>query len=180
MQVTGLKELQAALRNVTPVVEGRIMGGAINAGIAVFRDDARQRVESPKLRKGIKVRAVKARRGSIIREVYIDRKSGAYYATWLEFGTASFYTGKGRTVGGPYNIPKSAQKKMLSFDGKVRKSVRHPGIKPQPYMRPAFDANGAKAVERMKAYIRIRLPMELGKTTKTRITRQMIDLEEST
>jgi len=61
------------------------------------------------------------------------------YGPYQEFGTGS----KGEFPGSPYEIkPKTPGGKLVfkTKDGRtvVTRRVIHPGVKPQPYMRPAF------------------------------------------
>jgi HK97 gp10 family phage protein len=169
VQITGLAELHKQLQTLPARIERNVMAGAINQGINVFRDAARKNVDSKDIRKAIRSRTVKGKPGEILREVYIK---DAFYAKFLEFGTASFYTGKGKTVGGPYEIkPKSS---ALKIGDDYFASAVHPGVKPRPFMRPAFDVNANRALEAVKTYIRIRLPMELGMTERRTVTARMV------
>lgn len=169
VQITGLAELHKQLQTLPARIERNVMAGAINQGVNIFRDAARKNVDSKEIRKAIRSRTVKGRPGQILREVYIK---DVFYAKFLEFGTASYYSGKGKTVGGPYEIkPKG---KALKVGDNYFASAVHPGVKPQPFMRPAFDANMNRALEAVKTYIKIRLPMELGITERRTVTSAMV------
>ena len=87
----------------------------------------------------------------------------AWYAHLIEFGTGSFYAGHGTTSKKqPYEIrPKN--RKSLFFAGVMRDVIIHPGIKPQSFMRSAFDVNSDRAVLAFADYIRVRLPKEINK-----------------
>lgn len=181
VQVSGLAELKKALEGLPAKIEGNVMRGALRAGANVFRDAARNAApeDTGALRKSIRVasRRQKRRTGW----VNIDVKAGnkeAWYANQIEFGTASFYTGHGKSVGKPYIIrAKNADGEEVSLKGKrsalrfgntFASSVTHPGIKPQPFMRPTFDssANQMAAIEATATYIRRRLPKEIVKAGK--------------
>ena len=88
--------------------------------------------------------------------------SKAYYAHWIEYGTATYYSGNGRTVGKPYEItPKVAG--SLFLGGLLRESVVHPGIQPKPFMRPAVDENYNESIAKIVAYMQKRIPKEMKK-----------------
>lgn len=59
----------------------------------------------------------------------------AYYARWVEFGTA------------PHDI-KGAMRKAVAFDGWVRDVIHHPGARKNPFMRRAADGGYADALAR--------------------------------
>lgn len=177
-QVTGLKELSQALQQMPARIERNIMAGAITAGIRVILAETKIRAPENKIKQALSIRQKKAGRGQIIREIYIKQRKGmdTFYAKFFEFGTASYYTGKGRTVGKPYMIPKKKKSKVLKIGSNfVRKKVMHPGVKPRPFLRPALDIKSAEAVRTVASYIRLRLPMETGQAARGRITRRMIE-----
>ena len=175
-EITGLKELQAAMQQLPARIERNIMSGAIAAGTRVVLAETKVRAPDPNIKAALASRQKKARKGEIIREIYLKQKKGrdTFYAKFFEFGTASYYTGKGRSVRKPYKIPKKPGK-VLSIGGNlVSKQIIHPGIKPQPFLRPALDIKSQEAIRTMAAYIRLRLPMETGQVAKGRISRTMI------
>jgi HK97 gp10 family phage protein len=83
------------------------------------------------------------------RELKSGTRPGAYYAHMVEFG---HYTRGSKKVGG---TKKSRRERQLSF-GQVR------WIAPQPFMRPAFDANQQAALDAMQQYIANNLPAAVG------------------
>jgi HK97 gp10 family phage protein len=97
----------------------------------------------------------------------------AYYAHMVEFGTASFYTGKGKTVGKPYiikakdstgtELSTGNKRRALKIGATMVNQVTHPGIRPRPFMRPAFDQSKDQALKVMADYIKTRIPKELKK-----------------
>jgi len=174
-QINGLKELNKALQELPARIERNVMAGAIAAGTRVVLAETKAKAPDAKIKTRLTSKQKKGRPGEIIREIYIKEKEpyDAFYAKFFEFGTASYYTGKGRTVGGPYQIPK--KRGHFVVNGQIIKgSFMHPGIKPQPFLRPALDLKSEEAIRTMAAYIRIRLPMETGEAAKGRISRKMI------
>ena len=167
--VQGLKELHAMLQQLPVRIERNIMRGAIRAGANVFRDAARQAapVDDGDLKRSIKTSSSKVTKGKVTVNVGTD----LYYARMVEFGTASYYTGKGKSVGGPYKIPKRLKsgkigkrtKKALKFGSVIVNSVTHPGIRPKAFMRPAFDNSSNAAVAKFAEYVAARLDKEVRK-----------------
>lgn len=170
VNVAGLKELNDMLQQLPVRVEKNIMRTAIGAASRVVRDRAKELapVDSGQLRKSIRSGSTRVRAGS----AQVTVSAGAWYARFLEFGTASFYTGDGKTVGKPYKIPKrsrtgkvSRNKKALAFSGGgvVVNNVTHPGVRPKPFMRPAFDQATAPAIEAFRQHVIARLAKEVAK-----------------
>lgn len=174
-QISGLKELQKALQELPARIERNVMAGAVAAGTRVVLAETKAKAPDQKIKTRLTSKQKKGRPGEIIREIYIKEKEpfDTFYAKFFEFGTASYYTGKGRTVGGPYQIPK--KRGYFVVNGKIIKgAIQHPGVKPQPFLRPALDLKAEEAVRTMAAYIKLRLPMETGEAAKGRISRRMI------
>ena len=98
-----------------------------------------------------------------VRANLIAGNKEAWYAHLIEFGTGSYYTGTGsKSKKQPYEIrPKN--KKSLFFAGVMREVIVHPGIKPQSFMRSAFDSSSDQAIRAFADYIRTRLPKEINK-----------------
>jgi HK97 gp10 family phage protein len=71
------------------------------------------------------------------------------YGPYQEFGTGS----RGEFPGTPYEIKpkKPGGKLVFTKDGKtiVTRRVIHPGVRPQPYMRPAFEKVLKDVMERL-------------------------------
>lgn len=167
-RIEGLADLHKALQDLPGKIEGNIMRGALRAGQKVFQQAAQQAVpvDQGDLRKSIKIKFKgRSQKYGWVRMHLQAGDKVAWYAHLIEYGTASYYTGSGKTVGGPYPIkPKKA--KGLFFGGQVHAGTIHPGIKPQPFMRPALDGNQAQALEATVEYIKNRLPREIAKLNK--------------
>lgn len=188
-QINGLKELHQALQKLPANIERNVLASAINQGTNVILKQTRLMAPTQDIRKQLASRVLKAKRGEVIREIYIksprdkrNKKNGEnpekapkdlFYAKFFEFGTASYYSGKGRTVGGPYQIPKKPGR--LLINGKYFMGpIKHPGVKPRPFLRPSLDLKSQEAIKAMAAVIRLRLPMETGQAERRRITQRMI------
>jgi len=154
--VSGLAELKKALDQLPAKVEANIMRGAMRAGSKVMAEKAKEQVpvDSGDLRNSIRV-TTRSRRGQVTATVRAGDKK-AYYAHMVEFGTAA------------HLIPKPSRKKrlkqvVLAFGGSVKSEVQHPGTRPQPFMRPAFDKNTPAALDAFAEYVRKRLAKEAAK-----------------
>ena len=145
--IIGGRELDAFLQQLPVKVEKNILRAALRAGAAEFRDVARQNVpvDEGYLRASIRV-TTRVKRGT----VYAGVKAGGRRAPhwhWVEFGTAA------------HKI-KPKKQRALSFGGTVAREVDHPGSRPKPYMRPAFDSGQRAALAAVAAKIRERLTLE--------------------
>ena len=168
-KVVGLSELKRQMQALPAKVEGNIMRSALTAALKVIQKEALANVpqKSGALRNSIKIKFDRksAKRGF----VQVDLTAGdskAYYAHMVEYGTASFYTGKGSTIGKPYTIVSKNKGGSLIFGGQSYRSVTHKGSKPKPFMRPAVDSSTGQALKVMSEYIGKRLPKEFEKAGK--------------
>lgn len=146
MQVSGLAELQKALAELPKKLSTNIMRGALSAGANVIADEARRfvPVDTGQLKESIRVSSRLVRGHPIV-----TVKAGGRYKVY-KGGKAQ--KGKPyRTVSNSgairYHAPYYAH--FVEF-GTVKMGAR-------PFMRPAFDAKKAEAVEVIADYIRKRL-----------------------
>lgn len=165
LKVSGLAELHAQLQTLPVKIEQNIMRGALrtaqNSVKKVAQDAAP--VDSGALRASIRVSSNrKALKRGVVRADVVAGNADAWYAHLIEFGTGSRYAGKGKSVGKPYVI-KARKGGALSFGGKVREEVVHPGIAPRPFMQPAVQQLGGPAIDVFVAYMQKRLPKEIAK-----------------
>lgn len=157
IKVNGLADLQRMLDILPARIEANIMRGALRAGANVYRDRARANApvgKTGKLKKSIKVKA-SVRRGKVTTQV-VAGGGDAWYAKFVEFGTASFYEGNGKTVGAPYLI-KPKKGKVLKFGNVYAPQVVHEGVRPTGFMRRAFDGGETEVIQTTADYIRKRL-----------------------
>lgn len=145
--IIGGRELAAFLQSLPAKVEKNIMRAALRAGANEFKRVAKQNVpvDDGDLKASIRV-STKTKRGT----VYASLKAGGKKAPhwhWVEFGTA------------PHKI-KPKNHRALAFGGATVHEVDHPGAKPKPFMRPAFDTASTAAIAATTAKIRERLTKE--------------------
>lgn len=171
VSISGLKELDELLKNLPAKIEGNIMRGAIRAGLndigAVAKSNlsSNSSVDTGNLQRSIRPifsKKSEAKYGWMRGKLVAGNKK-AWYAHLVEFGSGSFYAGKGsKSKRAPYLI-KAKNKKSLFFAGSAIESVVHPGAHPKPFMRTAFDARGLQSINVFADYVRKRLPKELKK-----------------
>jgi len=165
VEIKGLAELNKALQDLPAKIERNVLRGGLRAGAKVMEAEAVRRCsEAPPTfdsvqrgaRKGELKRSIRVTMRASQGTVRARLKAGnrlAWYAHLVEFGTARHWI-----------KPKS--RKSLFIAGLLKEVVDHPGAKPKPFMRPAFDGKWRAAVDAMANYIRERLPKEIGKLGK--------------
>lgn len=186
--VTGLKELDDLLKSLPAKIEGNVMAGALRAGQMVLLKGAQEElraagaVDSGALLRSLRVRLqTRSKKYGWVRVNLIAGDKTAWYSHLVEYGTASYYTGKGRSVRRPYVITASDNQgkrfgskekrrinhgsaaQALYFQGKMVEKVIHPGAKPKPFMRRAIDKHQQAALSATVAYLRKRIPKEITK-----------------
>lgn len=144
--IIGGRELDAFLQQLPAKIEKNIMRAALRAGANEFKKAAQHGVpvEDGDLKRSIRV-TTRTKKGT----VYASLKAGGKKAPhwhWVEFGTAA------------HKI-KAKRDHALSFNGTTVHEVDHPGARPQPFMRPAFDSAAAAAIAAAAAKIRERLTL---------------------
>ena len=174
LHVKGLADLQKYLDQFTPKMEANVMRGALRAGVKEIKKEAaalcpvgQPSARNRKLYGGYEgalrdsLRISAKRRGSNISATLKaggKTKKGAivYYAHMIEFKGAA-----------PHSIPAEdkkgrRKKKILNISGAPVSKVDHPGMNPQPFMRPAFDTKSSAAVVASGNYIKKRLATKHG------------------
>jgi HK97 gp10 family phage protein len=140
----GGKELQAFLNQLPAKIERNIMRSALRAGAKVIADEAKLNVpvKDGLLRDSIRV-STRARKGQVTASAKAGSRK-AWYWRFVEFGTAA------HTI-------KSSIGSALFFNGGAFKSVRHPGARAKPFMRPALDSKSNDAIRAVGRKIQERL-----------------------
>ena len=169
VSILGLKELDEILKSLPAKIEKNVMRGAMRAGLNEIRSEAKLQlgagghVKTGALQRSVKVSfARKSEKLGWVRGYVKSGDKKAWYAHLIEFGSGSFYSGKGESKRAPYEI-KPKNRKSLFFAGLMKDLVIHPGIKPSPFMRTAFDSKSAASIKAFADYMRKRLPKELAK-----------------
>lgn len=170
ISISGLKELEEVLNTLPAKIEQNVMRGAMRAGLGEIVSDAKERltsgghVKTGALHRSVKVSFMrKSEKLGWMRGKVIAGDNKAWYAHLIEFGSGSFYAGSGtQSKRQPYEI-KPKGRKSLFFAGVMKELVIHPGIKPSPFMRPAFDSKADASIKAFAAYMTKRLPKEVKK-----------------
>jgi HK97 gp10 family phage protein len=143
--IRGGRELNDFLQQLTPKIEKNIMRAAMRAGANVFLREARANIPVVEgdLRKSARV-STKSKGGRVSASLKLGGKK-APHAHLVEFGTK------------PHEIKPKNTSGALAINGTFVRVVHHPGARPHPIMRPAFDSQSGVAIEAVAAKIRERL-----------------------
>jgi HK97 gp10 family phage protein len=131
VRIEGADKIMAALKAKEDEA-AHILDDAVKAGAEVISQDAADR--APR------------RTGALARSIHAQETK--HTRTWVEFSVSwdrDHYYGAALEVGAqPHEItPDTAQ--ALLINGEFVSSVRHPGISPRPFLRPAFDSKKDEA-----------------------------------
>lgn len=145
--IAGGRELDDFLKTFSAKVEKNIMRAALRAGAAEFREQVRANVPvaSGDLKRSIRI-TTRFKKGTVYASVKAGGKRAPHWH-FVEFGTAAHRI-----------APKGAG--GLLIGGQVVGAADHPGARPKPFMRPAFDTRSAAALKAVAAKIRERLTAE--------------------
>jgi len=162
VNIKGLSELDQFLSSVAPKVERNLMRGALRAGAKVVLQDARGRIHqvSGELANGMRI-GTKAKGSKVFAYVRFKGRH-AFIARFVEFGTRPHYlTGKaGKTAN------RLQKKGYLSIGGMIiGGSIKHPGARPKPFLRPALDAQASNATIAVGNYLKAKLESKHGLDT---------------
>lgn len=169
VEIKGLKELNKLLQKLPVEVETKAMRGAMLSGQRVIANAAKENLDAAgafktgELKKSIRVRFKKKSQvyGWLRYEVVAGNRK-AWYSHLLEYGSASYYTGHGKSVGKPYQI-KPSNRKALKIGDEFKAGAMHPGVKPIPFMRSAFDSKAQEAIDTTAKFLRKRIPKLIKK-----------------
>jgi HK97 gp10 family phage protein len=144
--IIGGRELDAALQSLSVKVEKNILRSALRQGANQFKEaiQANIPVDSGALRRSVRV-TTNSKKGRVTASVKIGNKT-AWYGAMVEFGTR------------PHKI--TANGGALVIGTHRVASVDHPGSRPKPFARPAFDQKWKPALAAVGAQLRRRLTAE--------------------
>ncbi len=145
--IIGGRELFAAMQQLPVKIERNVLRSMLRAGANEFKAAAQQGapIDEGDLLRSIRV-TTRTKKGT----TYASVKAGGRRAPhwhWVEFGTAR-HTINAKPGG------------ALAVNGRAVREVDHPGAKPHPFMRPAFDRAARAAIAAAAAKGRERLTKE--------------------
>ncbi|MDP1026392.1 HK97 gp10 family phage protein [Sphingomonas sp. KR1UV-12] len=141
--VKGREEVAAFFDTLPVEIENKLLRGAARAGANVIADEAKERTWSDDIRDGLKVRT-RAATDKVSGVVTVVGHWPRALATWAEYGTD------------PHVI--TTRRGTLAIeDVPIGRSVRHPGARKEPFLRPALDIKLGEAVAAAQAYINARV-----------------------
>lgn len=145
--ISGGRELDAFMQQLSVKVERNILRSALRAGANVIKDEAKANVpvKTGALRKSLTVTT--GSKGGTVTAKLKSRGKVAPHAMLVEYGTKPHKI-RPRNAGG------------LTVGGHVVAEVDHPGSRAKPFLRPAFDGKSGAAISAVAGKIRERLTAE--------------------
>ena len=183
--ISGLKELQDALYQLPINIAKNALRGSVNAGAAVIRNQAKTNAPqytgkvseghppAGTLKRSIYTKHINERSNPFKQVFFVGVRRGkkyqrqgkgghlsqdAYYASWVEFG--HFYAPPGKQG---FATRRKAMNAVALNGGRITGSRFVIG---HPFMRPAFETQKRNAVETIKNYLSLRIPLEIQKLNK--------------
>ena len=189
VEITGLKELYDLLQTLPTKVENNVMRGALRAGQNKMMEGVKSKLrennslKTRALEQSIRIRFNrKALKRGLISSYLIAGSKDAYYSHMVEYGTVPHFisvkkevapsrmTRRGRKTFGISTINKMVKNDSLRIGQNfVGQSVAHPGSRPKPFMRPAFDQYNDDAIKSIANYLNKRIPNEIKKANKAKL-----------
>lgn len=166
VEIKGMAELHKALQDLPVKIERNVLRGGLRAGARVMEleaerlcpeglptlDSVKRGARKGELKRSIRI-TMRANRSGEVRATLKAGNKVAWYAHLVEFGTARHWI-------------KPRSRKSLFIAGLFKEVIDHPGARPKPFMRPAFDGKWRAAIDAMAEYSRVRLPKEFKKAGK--------------
>ena len=142
-----VNEVVAALERLKDLSQKNVIRAAGTAGANVFLDEAEARVPVKRgtLKRDLRLRT---RISYAIGRFSVGTSKKAKHAHLVELGTAPHYIPTPK--GSPFSPPGGG--------------VDHPGARPHPFLRPAYDAGKPLALERVKKNLLRRIKKEAAKS----------------
>lgn len=135
IEVKGLKELDARLQEISSLAQKEAALAFCRTAAGTIARAARQKVN--------------VRTGQLKKDIRIFRHrnvSSGQFRYWVGSGKKGWY-GLLLERGTAPHIIRALRAKSLGRDGHLGKEVKHPGAKPYPWLKPAFDENWQNALE---------------------------------
>lgn len=169
-EIRGGRELDRLLQTLPVKVERNVVRAGLRAGATVFRGEVQQRVprDDGDLAASVRITS-RIQRGKVTVSVKVGN-SVAWYAGLVEYGTKPHYIavsdaerGAGRGIGRRGTAARretrasmrTVNRRVLQIGANfVGPSVRHPGARPNAFMRPAAEAGLRAALTAVDTRIR--------------------------
>jgi HK97 gp10 family phage protein len=165
MQIGGLTELYAALKQLPTNIGKNVLRGAVAAGARQIRDAVIERApvyqgDDPRVKAGTLKNAVYMKQinelSSEIQQVYLvgirrgrsEQAKGrdAYFWTWVEFG---------------HHVRPSSVNRRQHTGASLVTNASY--VLPHPFFRPAFESTKDAAAQAIREYLAKRIPEEANK-----------------
>lgn len=161
MKLTGKADFDQILDALTTQI-GPIARGAARAGARVIANKAMQNCRDPLVAASIGI-STRSEPGIATATVRTKGK-GAFRAPWAENGTDPHFISVDSSQSGGRTVRRvnrlGRQGEMVIGGNFVGDTVHHPGARPYPFMRPAFDTEAQAAFAAAGGYITTRLTKE--------------------
>jgi len=174
-EVRGMDELLKNLKTLPEKLQKRVLVGAVRAGAKPIIKEARKLApkDSGMLKESIGVTKFKTRKKTLVwfvvsprvkkfkmkatdtdsgKNVVLTMLNDPWYAHFVEYGTYA-------------KLDHPLVKRVGGKRGKKRNQIaaKGYGIKPHPFMRPAFEKEGENSIKYVREYIAKRLDKELSR-----------------
>lgn len=162
-EVSGLRELEQALVEIGNVASKKIMRQAMMyatkptldamksfapVGDGVGKDYKGNPKSAGRLKKTIKRKFKTKGIGRSYAEIDVGAMGrDAYYAKWVEFGTAPHFINRGANR---VNARGKVINKVSDSKGTANERKMHPGSRPHPFIRPAWNMTKDQIITRFK------------------------------
>jgi HK97 gp10 family phage protein len=178
INVKGLADLQKFLDQLPAKMEANVIRGALRAGMKVVKNKAAINIDSQSGELASGLRIYTRLRDGVVRSVLATSGYHGYIAMWVEYGTRPHLIkvrDDEKKIN--YRLSRKRGEKVLESMTTINRRVlqignnfvgpviSHPGAKPHPFLRPALDSEGQKAVIAAAEYIKMRLGKKHGLDT---------------
>lgn len=184
LKVKGLSDLDNFLKTLPAKVESNIKRGMLRSAGNVYKEEAKNNVRnvSGDLARSIRVSSrINKKTGDAEAAVKVGptkRFPGPYYAHFVEYGTRPHYISvpdneklinrrRSRKLGKVVkeSLTTINRRHLKIGSNFVGPTVFHPGAKPRPFFRPAFDNKSKAAIKAAGEYVKKRLATKHGINT---------------
>jgi len=162
--IRGRAEVSSYLSQLPHELAAKVLRGAGRAGGKILAAEAKQRSSSDDVAADIIVKT-RNDQNQIVVTVTVKPGYNWFRALWLEYGTDPHFISVSDAQRGGQGIRRINQKVReakgegsLVIGGEfVGQTIWHPGARPYPFFRPAFDAKEGDALKEAQAYINARI-----------------------